>query len=462
MSDLAIVLRSLRARRLSTIITALTVAIAVALLLVLLTLRSAAALAFNRGGGNAHLLVSADSSPLTTVLNGLFYAAPPQRPLTLAKIDELRAIFPFEWAIATQQGDSYRGNPTLAIDPVYFEKFQPAAGEPWVFRDGRALKRAAKGEAFEVVVGSTAALNTGLTIGDHIHLTHGSGSSREDHGHVHDEYSFDVVGVLAPTGTAHDRALFVDIESSWILHAHDRRERDGSLHKDDEEHAHDDHAHDHEHEPSADDAHDHGHGHAHAMTTAADLIDDDRLVTGLLLRLPARAGSTTPAALQQVHDMLRRDTTIMVAQPAEEIRKLLNIVGNIDGLFLTMAAAVLVSSSIAIMLALYDGMAARRRQIAVLRVLGFSRGRIAGLVLTESAFIGALGALLGLAISFAGLRFAASFLEAKVGVVIATGVDARAAVLVAGAAVALAALAGCLPAFAAYRTPVWRSLRPLG
>lgn len=460
MSDLAIALRSLRSRRLSTIITALTVAIAVALLLVLLTLRSSAAAAFTRGGGNAHLLVSADASPLTTILNNLFYAAPPQRPITLAKINEIRGIFPFEWAIPSQQGDSYRGMPTLAIDPVFFEKFQPVAGVPWSFREGRALTRVPSGEAFEVVVGSAAAINGRLALGDRIHLTHGSGSSREDHGHVHDEYGFEVVGILEPTGTAHDRALFVDLESSWILHAHDRRERDGSLHDapaDEEDHAHDDHAHDdHDHD------HEHDHAHDHPITTAEHLTDDDRLVTGLLLRLPSRAGSETPAALQQVHDMLRRDTTIMVAQPAEEIRKLMNIVGNIDGLFLTMALAVLVSSAISIMLALYDGMAARRRQIAVLRVLGFSRGRIAGLVLTESALIGAIGAGIGIAISMFGLRLAASFVEAQYGVVIATGLDLRATILVAGAAIALAALAGCVPALAAYRTPVWRSLRPLG
>lgn len=475
MTDLAIVFRSLRARRLSTIITALTVAIAVALLMVLLTLRSAAARAFERGSGNAHLLVSADSSPLTTVLNALFYAAPPQRPISLAKADQIRGLFPFEWVLPTQQGDSYRGHPTLAIDPIFFEKFEPVVGEPWRFVAGRPLRRVGPDQPFEVVVGATVAQESSLGLGDRVHLTHGSGSSREDHGHVHDEYAYEVVGVLEPTGTAHDRALFVDLESSWILHAHDRRERDGSLHpkegdgaEADADHAHDqDSQHDeHDHHDHAHDDHDHDHehdhDHDHALTTAADLIDDDRLVTGLLLRLPSRSGSGTPAALQQVHDMLRRDTTIMVANPAEEVRKLLSIVGNVDGLFLTMAVAVLVSSAIAIMLALYDGMTARRRQIAVLRVLGFSRGRLAGLVLTESALIGAMGAAVGVALSFVGLRLAAAFVEARVGLVLATSLDGRVALLVVGGAIALAALAGCLPALAAYRTPVWRSLRPLG
>lgn len=457
MSDLSIVLRSLSSRTLSTVITSVTVAVAVALLLVLLTLRSAASSAFLRGSGNAHLLVSADATPLTSVLNSLFYAAPPPRAMTMGKVSELRSVAPFEWTIPIQQGDSYKGHPALATDPAFFERFQPVPGEPWKFREGRALRRVGAGVPFEIVAGATAARNTGLRVGDRIHLVHGAASSREHAGHVHEEYAFEVVGILEPTATAHDRALFLDLEASWILHAHDRREADGSLHakREDGDHGHD---HDHEHDEDCD----HEHDHDHPLTTAEDLIDEDRLVTGLLIRLPTRPGADAPAALGQVYELFRRDTSITVAQPAEEVRKLMNIVGNIDGLFIAISAAVLVSSAIAIMLALHDGMAARRRQIAVLRVLGFSRGRIAGLVLTESALIGAFGALLGVALSIAGVSLGAAFLRERVGLVIETGIDLRAAILVAGSAIALGALAGIVPALAAYRTAVWRSLRPLG
>ena len=59
--------------------------------------------------------------------------------------------------------------------------------------------------------------------------------------------------------------------------------------------------------------------------------------------------------------------------------------GNIEDILLAMAVVVMISSGIAIMLALYNSMEQRRRQIAVLRVLGSSRGRIFGLIVTESA-----------------------------------------------------------------------------
>ena len=82
MNDISIVVKSLRSRQLSTIITAVSVAVATALLLTMLSLRTASFEAFQRGTGTTHLLVSADSSPLTAVLNGVFYANAPSNPIS--------------------------------------------------------------------------------------------------------------------------------------------------------------------------------------------------------------------------------------------------------------------------------------------------------------------------------------------------------------------------------------------
>ena len=54
---------------------------------------------------------------------------------------------------------------------------------------------------------------------------------------------------------------------------------------------------------------------------------------------------------------------ITVAQPAQQIGRLMAIVGDIDWLFLAMAVVVLVSSAISIMLAMVASMELRRRQV---------------------------------------------------------------------------------------------------
>ncbi len=430
MSDLTIVLRSLQTRAFSSIVVVLLVAVSAGLMLSILSLRSAGERAFERGTGNAHLLVSRDGSPLVSVLNGLFYANAPKAPIDATKLAELRASFPWAMFVPTAIGDSYRGFPVVATDAGFFSSFEPVLGEPWRIAEGRVFDK-----NFELVLGSAVARETGLRLGAKLTLTHGSGKSREDggdgsaeHAHEHREYEFTVVGIVAPTGSPHDRALFGTLESSWILHAHDRFEREG----------------------------------ASRTVTPADLTDGDRVVTGALLRLPSREASSAPPALVSQYDRLRRDGSITVAIPSNEVARLFGIVKSIDVLFLAMAGATLLSSGVAILLSMINSMSERRRQVAILRVLGASQGRIFWLVLTESTIVGLVGALFGVAICLLVLFVATQWLLGAHGIVIAPEPDARSAVLVAMGTTLLAALAGVVPAVLAYRTSVARGLRPIG
>jgi len=453
MGDMTIVLRSLRTRTLATSVATALVAIAVALLLVLLSLREAASQAFRRGTGNIHLLISADASPLVAVLNGLFYANAPANPIPWAKFKEIQEGFPWQWCIPTQLGDSFRGNPVMATSEEFFTDFEPVAGMPFQFSDGRVFE-----EAFEVVVGSTVAKEHSLSVGQKIVFAHGSGGSREG-GHEHADHPYEVVGVLQPTGSAHDRALFTNLVSTWVIHAEEKRA--------------------HETEASAADApnpkgaataapsstaadgHGHDHGHDHVHVDEADLRDDEKLITGILLRIPTRPGSDSSASIAAQFDRMRRDVSITVAQPAQQIGRLMALIGDVDWLFVAMAVVVLVSSAASIMLAMVSSMELRRRQVAILRVLGASAWRVFALAITESTLIGLLGAGIGAVLALVGGQIATTFLQERVGVVITGAVDPRAAILVAAGAVVLAAIAGIVPAVKAYRTSIARHLRPL-
>jgi len=457
MTDFTIITRSLTTRLFSTLTTVATVAVAVALLLVLLTMRDAGRRAFERGSGTMHLLVSRDASPLVSVLNGVFYAGAPRNPIGFDEYERLAKSAPFEWAIPLQLGDSYQArHPVVATTKEFFTKFEPAEATQWTLADGRYFER-----EFEVVVGAAAARAARLAVGHTISLTHGAAGGDAAAAHQHADFPYTVVGVLNPTGTPHDRALFTNLDSTWIIHRHDRLEREahsehhegeeGHEHEGDAAHAHDDHDH----------AHDE-HGDHAATITPADLEPIDRKITTVYLRVATRPGSDVSSSLAPIFDRLRRDPSITVASPTQEIGKLFAIVGSIDVLFLAIAVAVMVSSGIAIMLALYNSMEQRRRQVAVLRVLGASRARVFGLVVTESALIGVLGAALGVLVAVGGAFLAADALKDRVGLVIDPALPPRAVFAVVLATVALAALAGIVPALVAYRTSVANNLRPLG
>ena len=440
---------SLSSRLFSTVTTSITVAVAVGLLLVLLMMRESGKKAFSRGSGDMHLFISADASPLVSILNGVFYANAPRRPIPWGKVEQLGKQAPWAYLVPTQVGDSFRGRvPVVATTPDFFGKFKPNPGEPWELADGKFFEN-----NFEVVAGARAASAEGLHVGDKIHLTHGMSGRGGEGGsgdaaaaaapvHEHGEFTYTVVGILKPTGGSHDRALFTTLESTWLIHAFDRRER--------EEHA--------GHEADAS----HEEHHDEAPITPADLTDEDRKVTGMYGRLMTRENSDTPAILPMIFDQLRKDTQITVASPRQEIDKLFTIVGNIDRIFLAMGVVVMLSSGICIMLALYNSMEQRRRQIAVLRVLGCTRGRVFGLVITESAILGVCGAALGVLMSVAGARAAAAAMKEQVGLAIDPTLPLNAALIVGAGAVVLAAAAGIVPAVMAYRTAVARNLKPLG
>jgi putative ABC transport system permease protein len=196
--------------------------------------------------------------------------------------------------------------------------------------------------------------------------------------------------------------------------------------------------------------------------TVADLEEQDRVVTGILLRLPSREARSAPPALVSQYDRLRRDPSITAAIPANEVERLFGIVASLDVLFIAMAAATLVSSAVAILLSMLNSMGERRRQVAILRVLGASRARIFWLVLTESTLVGLVGAVAGVAICIVVLFAATQWMLGAHGIVIAPELDSRSAVLVAMGTTVLAAIAGIVPSVLAYRTSVARNLRPLG
>lgn len=452
LSALTIVRRSLRARLFSTVTTALSVAVAVGLMLVLLAMRHSGERAFKRGSGNMHLLVSADLSPMVSVLNGVFYMQSPARSMNWTQYLRIAQDPRLAWAIPVQQGDSYRGYPVLGTLPEFFEKFSPEprfdpsvpGASAWPLREG-AIFRA----PFEVVLGHSVWSRERVKVGDRIVLTHGV--SAGPGAHEHHEHGFRVVGLLGPTGSPHDRAVFAHLEGAWVIHAEEKRERDAA-----------------EEGTARAAVEGQGHaegegGHAHVHVDPEDLTPDEKLITGIYIRGVTREGSSVSAVIPSVASELRRDPRLTgVAEPAAEVTRLFRIVSNVDQILVAMATVVMISSGVAILLALYNSMEQRRRQIAVLRVLGSTAWGIVRLVLLEAIAIGILGAALGTGAAYAGTAVVAEIMRRRLGLFIEPQVPLWTLGLVVAGAVLLAALSGVIPAVMAYRTSVAKNLRPLG
>ena len=155
------------------------------------------------------LMVGSRGSALDLMMNGLYFSDDRPEPVTRAASER---IWDSDLAVAIPLLVRYKagGQPVVGTTLDYFDfrELEVAQGRPL----------AVLGEA---VLGATAAKRLGLTPGDTLI------SDPENLFDLAGSYPLEmqVVGVLAPTGTADDNAVFVDINTAWVIeglgHGHD-------------------------------------------------------------------------------------------------------------------------------------------------------------------------------------------------------------------------------------------------
>ena len=155
------------------------------------------------------LMVGSRGSALDLMMNGLYFSDDRPEPVSRAASER---IWDSDLAVAIPLYVNYKagGQPVVGTTLDYFD-FRGLEVE-----QGRPL--AVLGEA---VLGATAARRLDLGPGDTLI------SDPENLFDLAGSYPLEmqVVGVLAPTGTADDKAVFVDINTAWVIeglgHGHD-------------------------------------------------------------------------------------------------------------------------------------------------------------------------------------------------------------------------------------------------
>jgi len=264
--------RSIQQRALASSLTAFSVALGVSLVVAVLVAQKVIRDSFTRGASGYHLVVGKKGSQLQLVLNTVYHLQDPienipysyYKRLTNPK-DSLGKYV--KTAIPYCLGDNYDGFRVVGTIPDLFTKLEYADGQKYEFESGGRNFKA--NQFYEAVIGSTVARVTGLKVGKTFQPVHGLSDS--DDGHKHD--AFKVVGILKPTGTANDRALFINIEGFYRLDNHAKPLEDVAAAKAEKaaKAAHDEHeGHEHaEGEPHDHDAHDHdAHEHDDAKAPA--------------------------------------------------------------------------------------------------------------------------------------------------------------------------------------------------
>ena len=329
------------------------------------------------------------------------------------------------FAIPLALGDYLGEYRVVGTTPDFFEKLRhgPTLEEPFEFRYGRAFQSFSEEHGyFEAVLGHRVARTLGIKVGDVFNSTHGD---PEGDGHGH---GFHVVGILAPTGTPNDRAAFVNLEGFYLQENH-AKPLTGEE----------------EIEPPTEAPID-PEGHQ-------PLSIPEREVTAILVRNGKLM--LAPGMENQINESMRAQA----AAPVEQITNLMNsILGPVLTALLVITLITCVVAAVGVLVAIYNSMNDRRRDIAVMRALGARRETVTGVILLESLLIAVIGAVVGWMLAHLTIFLFSGQIEDRTG--IQPGIFATSAyeLYVFPLVLILALLAGFLPAWSAYRTDVGSNL----
>jgi putative ABC transport system permease protein len=396
MNLLAIVWAQTTRRPLQTALSLALLALGVATLVFVLVAQAQLMRQATRDVQGIDLVVGAKGSPLQLILAAVYHVDIPTGNVPLAAVDELRSNRYVAQVIPLALGDNYKGFRIVGSEPALIEHYggRLAAGALW-------------DEPMQAVLGAAVARETALALGARFAGTHGLATD----GAVHEDAQYRVVGILAPTGTVLDRLILTDLHSVWLVHEGE------ATHPEDRR-----------------------------------LLEAEREVTALLVRY------ATPLAAALLPRQVNAQPALMAAVPATELARLFAVVGVGVEVLRAFGAILMGAALLALFVALMNALEERRYDLAIMRLLGASRARIAALLLIEAWLLAAVALAAGFALALLALYVVGAWLAQARSFVLTPLTWTPGLALVVASALATATFAALVPAWRASRMDVHAAL----
>jgi putative ABC transport system permease protein len=215
--------------------------------------------------------------------------------------------------------------------------------------------------------------------------------------------------VLAPSGTVLDRLVLTSIESVWLVH---------------DEHA----------------------------GTGAPVTEENKEITALLIQY------ASPIAAAVLPRYINNNSEMQAASPAYETARLFTVIGVGVDVLRGFALVLILSAGLSLFIALYNALAERRYDLALMRTLGASPWTLMALMLLEGALLAGLGAVLGIALGHGATEALGQALTAAQQVAVTGRTWLPEELWLLAVAVAVGVMAALLPAWRAYRTDIAHTL----
>lgn len=354
----SLALASLWHRRGILALVTLTLTLSVMLLLGVQYLRSEVRQSFTSTIASTDLIVGARSGQLNLLLYSVFHIGDATNNIRWSSYRQLQQDERIDWLVPISLGDNYRGYRVVGTDQGLPVHFRYGNDRPLELVGGRWFD-----DLFDVVLGAEVARELDHQLGDEIVLAHGGGSTSFLH---HDATPFRVSGILAPTGTPVDRAVYISLEGMEAIHigwetgvplpgrtvsADQARQRNLT-----------------------------------PQTITAALVGVERKV--LTFRIQ-----------RQINEFAAEPLTAIL--PGVALSELWRILGQFERTLLGITAFVVVTSLVGLTAVLLTLQVHRRQEIAILRATGASPGLIALLYIIECVLLAMLACALAVAMGYA-------------------------------------------------------------
>ena len=349
--------------------------------------------AFERDLAGIDVVVGAKGSPMQLILAGVFHIDVPPGNIPLAAVQALQKNPQVAKLIPLSLGDTFRGFRIVGTTPAYPEHYAAtlAQGVLWT-------------APMQAVVGAQVAQSTGLAVGNRFVGSHGLGGT----GHAHGDNPYAVVGVLAPCGCVLDRLVLTATASVWQVH-----EKATALDEEDQK-----------------------------------IMEAEREVTLALISY------TSPLAAVTFPRFINTTTEMQAAAPAIEVSRLLRMVGVGTDVLRGFGLVLLLTAGLSVFIALWNAVRERRADLAMLRMLGASPAKVAGLVLCEALWLALLATILGMLGGHLLTGLIGHWLQSERSLPLSGWLWLPVEAWVPILALGVASLAALLPALGAYRLDV--------
>ncbi len=381
-------------RRVTSAMTILAIALSMSLLLIVDRLRTGAREGFTGVISQTDVIAGARSSPIQLLLNSVFQIGSASNNVTPETWQHFRKHPAVAWTIPIAMGDSHRGFRVVATNDDFFAHYHYQRGLRLEFASGKALV-----DDHSVVVGSRVAQELGYTEGTKIVLAHGLATESFV---KHEEHPFLVTGILKATGTPFDRSLFISLPAMAQMH--------------DDVDAH--------------------HEHSHLPGLSAIFVGTKARTDALALQREIQTYEAEP---------------LTAALPGLTLAQLWSALSYAEEALRAVSMLVILVGLLSMMVALYNSLNERRREMAILRALGARPWMITAILLVEAGLLTGIAVATSIALTYAALAGAIGLITANFGISLPITVLSGEEWLRLGVMFTTGLAMAALPAWRAYR-----------